>query len=173
MARLVNRTDRCGRYYSTCDGVRQCADPPGAGDARDGFLDPGRLDRHFRATGAADVVGVYSYGADRRGRWVAVDIDNHDDKADPNANRRYALRLYAELTGLGFRPLLCESNGWGGFHLWALLAEAVPAQTLRRFGLWVVRECAAHGVPTVEVFPRNEGETPWGAWLRVPGPVPN
>ena len=100
---------------------------------------------------------------------MGIDIDNHDDQGDPDANRKLALHVYAELARLGFACLLYESNGEGGFHVWVILSDPVHAEKLRRFGLWAVREHGRFGVPVVKEFPKNEGDTPWGNWLRLPG----
>ncbi len=168
---LVNRTDRCGRYYAVAgDKTRSCADPAKSGDAHDGFLDLMRLQDHFWADGTDEIVGIYSYGADKSGKWIVVDIDKHDERADGDANRRYALRLYEKLTGLGFVCLLYESNGNGGFHLWVLFASPVPAAVLYRFGNWAVRDHSEHSQPKPpEVFPKSGGTTPWGSFVRLPG----
>ena len=172
MPRLVNRTDRCGRYYFNreANATRQCADPPKEEDSRQGFLTITRLVRHFKATETGAVVGVYSYGPDGQGKWCGIDIDNHDDKGDPLANERYAVHLARTCIAIGLAVLLYESNGKGGFHLWVLLDGAVPAAILRRLGNWLVRGHADHGFSEPpEVFPKNDGDTPWGNWLRLPG----
>lgn len=167
---LVNRTDRCGKHYLDGDRVKRCADPPDGKDARDGYLDHARLLRHCRARNCGDVIGGFSYGPDKRGKWVLIDIDNHGGKADPEANRRFALHLYQLCADLGLAVLLYESNGNGGFHLWVLFDRPVPAAVLHAFGTWLVHDHAAHGfAQPPEVFPKNDGDTDWGHWVRFPG----
>jgi hypothetical protein len=115
------------------------------------------------------VVGVYSYDAHKIGKWVAIDIDNHNDQGDPKANERYALHLHQVLTQMGFVCLLYESNGRGGFHLWVLFATPVLAEILHRFGVWLVRDYAKYGFSKEpEVFPKST-DKPWGNWLRMVG----
>src|SRR5262249_9090221 len=152
---------RHGKYYRNAEGeVRQCADPANAHHTKAGHLSRDKLIRHFRATDTNDIIGVYAYDADKKGKWVAIDIDAHDDQADPEANRRYAVHLYLNLGRLGFTPLLYESNGKGGFHLWALLSGPVTAAVLHRFGNWLVRDHREHGFDKPpEVFPKSAGET--------------
>lgn len=170
MHHLVNRTDRCGKHYRADDGsVRRCADPADPDDARDGLLDQQRLEQHFRARGPEDVIGGFSYGPDGRGRWTVIDIDLHGE-GDPAANERYARHLFKLCDDLGIACLLADSDGKGGFHLWALFDRPVPAATLRAFGQWLVHDHAGHGLgKPPEVFPKNDGATAWGSWVRFPG----
>ncbi len=53
-----------------------------------------------------------------------------------------------------------------------MFASPVPAETLHRFGMWLTRNSAEHGVAAVEVFPKNAGDTSWGHALRLPGRHP-
>jgi len=131
---LVNRDDRHGKYYQQPDGtVRQCADPANARDAKAGHLDRGEnWSGTSRAADTNDIVGVYAYDAEKQGKWVAIDIDNHDDKADTEANRRYALHLYDRVTGLGFvGPLVREQRQRVDFICGFLFASPVPATVLQ------------------------------------------
>jgi len=172
MLRLVNRTDRCGRYSVNKETGRAkpYADPPEAEDAKVGYLNHARLAQHFRATETRAVVGSYSYGADKFGKWLCIDIDNHDDKGDPLANERYAVHVARRAAALGLCVLLYESNGRGGFHLWVLFDGAVAAALLRSLGNWLVRDFAAFGFEKIpEVFPKSDGATEWGNWVRLPG----
>lgn len=172
MGRLVNRTDRCGRHYTDpgSGAVRRCADPPDEAKARDGFLDLGKLVRHFQAAGPADVLGGFAYGPDRRGKWALVDVDAHGPGDDPERNRRYALHLAGVCRDLGLSALLLDTNGRGSFHLWVLFDRPVPAAVLYAFGRWLVHDHAEHGFgEPPETFPKNAGDTPWGHWVRFPG----
>ena len=125
---IVNRDDRYGHYYQDKDGeIQSCAVPAQAEQAKSGLLSQSCLETHFRATETKHIIGVYSYGADKLGKWVGIDIDNHDDKADVEANRRDALHLFNRLTRLRVVCLLYESNGRGGFHLWVLFSTPISA----------------------------------------------
>src|SRR5688572_8913289 len=100
---LVNRTDRRGKYYLKDGKIRKCADPRHG--ARDGVIDLDRLIAHFRARTHDDVIGLFSNGPDKRGKWLAIDLDNHHhDGAVAERNLRYALHLYSHLTSLGINP---------------------------------------------------------------------
>ena len=153
------------------------AGPTGQCEPRPGFLDAARLARHFAATRADDAVGLHALDADGLGRWVAVDIDNHGGTdADPAVNGRYASVLFDRLAGLGFTPVLTDSDGKGGFHLRALLDRPTPGEVLFWFGRWLVRDFAAHGFESPpETFPKQAALSDtkrFGSWLRLPGRHP-
>lgn len=168
MARMVNRNDRCGGSY--VDGqdrkVKRTTRP--SKGPQSGYVSHRLLVAHFRATKTEDVIGLHALGPDSHGRWLGIDIDAHEGEAvDPEANLRFALDLYALLAGFGFRVLLYESNGSGGYHLLVLFTNPVPGEILFRFGHWLVRDQPHH-----EVFPKQpklDEKTQFGNWLRVIG----
>ena len=174
LARLVNRTDRCGGCYGdeTTGDVRRTTRP--ASGPKPGYVDLRLLARHFRARATEDVIGLHSLGADGFGKWVGVDIDAHPGaEADPEANERFAVAIYDRLAGLGFTPLLSESNGKGGYHVRALFGDPVGGPVLFAFGRWLVRDAAGYGfAKPPEVFPKQaviDGDTKFGNWLRLIG----
>lgn len=172
MDRLVCRTDRLGRYYSDGNGaVRSCAAPADEKDVRPGYLTIAKLRQHFRATDTRHVLGAYTYGPDDTGKHTTIDLDNHDDRPDTAvANERYALHLYSLCADLGFKPLVYESDGKGGFHVRVLFDQPVHARLLRAFGLWLAHDHAEHGITAPpEVFPKNAGGSPFGSFVRLPG----
>ncbi|HEY1187147.1 MAG TPA: phage/plasmid primase, P4 family [Gemmata sp.] len=172
MVRIVNRSDRCGAYFVR-DGKTSTYTAPAKGP-RSGHVDHRLLARHFRATDTAHVVGAHALGADGCGKWAGVDIDAHPGTvADPVANERFARSVFERLVGIGFKPLLTESNGAGGYHVRALLADPVPGDRLFAFGRWLVRDSAKFGfAKPPEAFPKQpkiDDETKYGNWLRLPG----
>jgi hypothetical protein len=74
---------------------------------------------------------------------------------------------------MGFRPLLTDSNGEGGYHLRVLLCEAAPTAEVWGFLCWLTGDHGALGLPKrPECFPKQKAVTdknPFGNWLRVPG----
>src|SRR5262249_13888907 len=150
--------------------------PKGARRAR-GPLTAAVLVNHFQREATEARVGLHSTYRDEAGecwsRWGAVDLDAHPGQpCDPDPNLRYALALYAAAGALGFRPLLFDSNGRGGYHL--LLVFSAPVSTRTVFSLlqWLIRDWGSHGFTRPpETFPRQPGiaECKYGNWLRLPG----
>jgi replicative DNA helicase len=131
------------------------------------------LRRHFRASAPEDVIGLHSTSHDNTSLWGAVDTDYHGEGGnDPDANLRASLSWYEKLSGMGFHPLLTDSNGKGGYHLRILLARPVATEDLFWFLRDLVSDHAKHGIPNrPETFPKQSklkaGRC--GNWLRLPG----
>ncbi len=103
-----------------------------------------------------------------------VPYNSRTESDSPEANERFAVAKYAELVALGFRPLLTESDGKGGYHLRILFRESVAGPILHRFALWMTKGNTLGKRP--ESFPKQAeiGPTcPFGNWLRAPGKHPN
>ena len=94
------------------------------------------------------------------------------------ANQDAALAWFDVLTGLGFHPLLTDSNGKGGYHLRVVFDEPTLTPHVRQLGRWLVRDWQQRGLDgEPEVFPKQPEITPAGAgscgnWLRLPGRYP-
>jgi hypothetical protein len=102
-----------------------------------------------------------------------VDIDRHGDGGNaPGDNLAAALAWHDGLARHGFRPLLTDSNGAGGYHLLFLLAG--PAATADVYALLksLTADFATHGLTAApETFPKQPRIRPggFGNWLRLPG----
>jgi P4 family phage/plasmid primase-like protien len=166
--RLVNRGDRWG-------AIGNMAGKPGWYKAT-GQLTTKKLARHFKGADATDVVGVYSTAPDPGGAcwslWVGADLDHHGEGPAPETTWKAAIACYGILTGLGFRPILEDSNGRGGYHVWVLFSDRVQTAIVRAFGLWLVRDWKSWGLDAIpEIFPKQDWITPkdCGNLLRLPG----
>jgi hypothetical protein len=178
--RLVNRTDAWGAYrppeewgkeYRRRDGS---TGKLGRTTTRKGRHTRCLLVNHFRATGRADVIGLHSTGEDSTSLWGALDIDRHGPTGNAaDANLRAALAWHDRLAAAGFRPLLTDSNGAGGYHLRILLAGPAPTPRLYAFLQRLVADHRRHGMTAPpEAFPKQarlDQRTRFGNWLRVPG----
>src|SRR4051794_24561592 len=165
---LVNRDDAWGGYYSDREGntrqtTHKAGDPIGRdGKKARGTLSLANLAAHFRATRTDSVLGLHSTSRDGEGRcwsrWLAIDIDRHGDDGDPEANLRFALHLFGIARDLGFRPLLIDSNGRGGYHLILVFDGPTPTREVFTFARWLIREWEAHGLDgQPETFPKQPG----------------
>lgn len=173
--RLIVRTTAYGAYWVSKDGKVK---PTTTKEP----LTRRRLFRHFRARETGDVIGghvvVFQQSEGIRGpvclsKLMCLDIDLHDgDTVSPEANLAAALAWFAVLIGLGFHPLLIDSDGKGGLRLYVLLDDPVLSLHARQLGRWLVRDWQAHGLlKSPDVFPaQNEiGPEGFGNWLRFPG----
>ncbi len=133
------------------------------------------LVRHFRATAPEHVVGLHTTAPDNTSRWGAVELDGHDgpDPPDPEVLFAAAEGWYRRQAGMGFRPLLTDSNGKGGLHLLTIFSRPVPTAAVFAFLQRLTDDFAAYGLAArPETFPKQARVTdknPFGNWLRVPG----
>jgi hypothetical protein len=105
-------------------------------------------------------------------RWLALDIDRHDDKVNPEATWKVARTWYDRARELGFNPLLFDSNGRGGYHLLLIFDNTTTTAQVHRFSKWLSRDWKELGLSQApEVFPKQEtiGPGGYGNWLRLPG----
>jgi hypothetical protein len=185
-----------GRSYTGRDGQRRelgrsYTGPAAAADRGKAKLTASRIAQHFKigrcylsrsgepwlwgqTRAQSRVIGLHAASPENTSLWGAVDIDHHgDDNAPTDTNWRAALAWYEKLCRLGFRPLLVDSNGCGGFHLWVLFNQAIPTCRVYAFLGWLVADHAEHGMGAPpECFPKRpflDERVRYGSWLRVPG----
>jgi hypothetical protein len=163
---MVNRDDRCGAYI-----------------APEKRRNPNRkaLTSHFRVTKSTlrshfagkSLCGLHSTSKTGTCQWLAIDIDAHGEASQSvrEANLRAALEWHDRLVGLGFRPLLLDSNGGGGFHLLTFFAKPVSEAVTYRLGRWLTRDWQHFLDECPEVFPKQPERKGKGLgnWLRLPG----
>ena len=130
----MNRTDCYGGYYAKDGKTETTTHKRG--------LTPAVLRQHFRATCTDDVIGLHSAG-DSEGATLSgtmrVDLDFHDATDDVDANQRAATAWSGVLVGLGFHPLLIDSNGKGGLWLEVVFDGPILALHSRQLGRWLTR----------------------------------
>ena len=180
LARLVNRTDVWGRYLplrnrkKAADGsLNNAITAPFRDERGKVFLGISSLEKHFRARQAGGVLGVHSSAADGSCRWLAIDIDLHDEddlSVSREGNFVAAKGWYEKLNSLGMDPVLLDSNGRGGFHLWLLFDEPMNGSLVRKFAEQLVADFSVRGLDSQpEIFPGKRVQHHYGSWLRLPG----
>lgn len=182
VSRLVNRTDAWGGYRPPSEWNKEfqrqdgTTGKLGATTTHKGRLDSYYLGCHFRAMDRGTLIGLHSTSPDSTSKWGALDIDWHGPTSTaPDINVRAALAWYDRLARDGFRPLLVDSNGAGGFHLWILFASPAPTPRVYSFLRRLTTEAMGMAKPP-ECFPKQaflrplpDGRPGYGNWLRVPG----
>lgn len=176
---LVNRTDVWGRYLakkyrqSEEGPVNHAITAPFRDERGKVFLNQSSLEKHFRTQLVSGVLGLHSTSASLSSRWLAIDIDLHDEEelsVTAESNFAAALHWYRVLIEAGFDPLLMDSNGKGGFHLLVVFATPMCTRSVNRFGLDLVSDFANRGLDVApEIFPGKPAWNHYGDWLRLPG----
>jgi hypothetical protein len=179
-ARLVNRTEAWGGYRPPGEWGKEFRRPDGRPGklgqttTRKGELTRQTLAGHFRGRDRAALVGLHSTSPANTSRWGFLDIDWHGpDSTAPEVNQGAALHWHGELARRGFRPVLLDSNGRGGFHLGFVLREPAPTPAVHHFlGLLTAAHAEAGLRAPPERFPKQAslgGGLRLGNWLRLPG----
>ena len=132
MKRLVNRRDVWSQYTLRDGKVGVVMLPiPERRKLGTDMVTLNKLHRHFQAKSAAHLIGLFSISDHSTCKWFAVDVDLHDETlpgADEIAEANFAAALeWAEkLRDQGMDPMLLDSNGVGGYHVWVLLDKEYP-----------------------------------------------
>jgi len=150
---LANRTDAYGTYRN---GFALVVKEP---------LTAELVAAHFRGE---IVVGVFAISRENTCLWVAWDFDNHG--GDPEHGKRNlaaAWALFLKLGAMGLHPMLEDSDGQGGYHVWLRFTKPVPSERAFAF--------ARHHCPEgAEFFPKQPriDAGGYGNWMRLPGHHP-
>ena len=184
MAHLVNRKDVWGQYsllspHEALDQGRayKAMTLPIASMRGEDMVTLDKLARHFasRRQHRPQLIGLHAESREGTSRWLAIDIDNHDLEAvgAPERARRNlagALEWWRLLGERGYDPLLFDSSGKGGYHLWVLLAEPAPTAHVWAMvkALATTWECH-HLEEEPEIFPKQPKAGSLNAWFRLPG----
>lgn len=176
MRRLVNRTDVWGRYTAKKyreNSQNHAITAPFRDERGKVFLNESSLEKHFRTQLVSGVLGLHSTSSDISSRWLAIDIDLHDeDELSVTAEGNFvaARHWFHALSEAGFDPILMDSNGRGGFHLMVLFANPMCTHSVHRFGKQLVKDFAMRGLDQQpELFPGKPQWHHYGDWLRLPG----
>ncbi len=146
-ARLVNRTDVWGGYWVGQDDTGAPSvnrmTRPAKKHRGQMVLTQGILRRHFAARGTRDVIGTHTTSTENTSLWGGLDLDRHGETPPAEVTERAALGWYVRLTAdWGFRTLLTDSDGQGGYHLRVLLRIATPTARVWTFLRWLTRDHA-------------------------------
>jgi hypothetical protein len=184
MERLVNRRDVWGQYaLLSPEQARETGRtykamtlpvPEMRGEDR---VSLDKLARHFasRRLHRPQLIGLHAESQEGTSRWLGIDIDNHDLDAvgaDGRARRNLAgaLAWWRAFGERGHDPLLFDSSGRGGYHLWVLFAEPAPTAAVFDLVKAVATTWEANQLEEEpEVFPKQPRPGSLNAWFRLPG----
>ena len=184
MLRLVNRKDVWGQYAALTPGEQKklgraykAMTLPVASKRGPDMVTLDKLTRHFasRHQRRPQIIGLHAKSEEDTSRWFGIDIDMHDDsKADAEAHARRnliaAIDWWRRLQALGYDPLLFDSNGNGGYHLWVLFDQPAPTQDVFGMAWSLVSEWQKSNLmEEPETFPKQLKPGSLGAWFRLPG----
>lgn len=176
MRTLVNRTDVWGRYIAKKSRERtanHAITAPFRDERGKVFLNETSLEKHFKTKLVSGVLGLHSTSADITSRWLAIDIDLHDEEelsVTAEGNFAAAKRWHARLADMGFDPLLLDSNGKGGFHLLIVFETPMCTHSVHQFAKRLVADFDRMGLDDVpELFPGKPQWNHYGDWLRLFG----
>lgn len=121
-----------------------------------------RSHRHGEVT-----VGTYIVKPPDLARTLVFDIDGHGTK-DPAEVEEELRKVEVILGILNLTRRGVEDSGGGGYHVWLVADEYMPAETLYRLGRGVREEA---GLPRLEVFPKQTQVRKLGNLVKLPGGV--
>ena len=179
LLRLVNRTDVWGRYLKKRHRTNKAGEKnnaitaPFSSERGKVFLGLSSLEKHFKTRDGGGVLGIHSASRDGSSRWLGIDIDLHDDddlSVTREGNFVAARGWWQQLVDAGFDPLMMDSNGRGGYHIWVVFEHPMITKTVRRFATDLVANYSVRGLDaSPDLFPKTYREGHYGSWLRLPG----
>ena len=181
MERFVNRRDVWSQYTVSKGEVRVFMLPiPERRKLGTDMVTFDKLKRHFSGKQPGHLIGLHSISDHATAKWFAVDVDLHDEKAInagelARANFNAALEWSQRLQADGFDPMLMDSNGVGGYHVWTLLDKEYPLADVYDYANELRSDYAEFGLlKKPEIFPprREVDKDSLPYTLRLPGRHP-
>ena len=136
-----------------------------------------KLRRHYSGRAISHLIGLHSISDHSTCKWFAIDIDLHDETvadADEVAANNFAAAMEwsGKLRELGMDPIVFDSNGVGGYHIWTLFDKEYPLEDVFDFADEMRSNWEELGLPRKpEIFPPKrhvaKDDLPYG--LRLPG----
>jgi hypothetical protein len=178
MRRLVNRRDVWSQYTIKNGEVGVVMLPiKERRKAGTDMVTLNKLRRHFAGRAVSHLIGLHAISDHSTAKWFAIDIDMHDENvidADEVASSNwYAAQGWCRiLREAGLDPILMDSNGVGGYHIWVLLDREYPLADVFDYADRLRSNWESFGLPRrPEIFPPkrkvDEDDLPYG--LRLPG----
>jgi hypothetical protein len=172
MERMVNRTDVWGRYTGRREGEYKAVTAPFREERGKVQLNLSSLEKHFKAKAGRGVLGVHSTSRMLTSLWLAIDVDRHDEDdlaVTPEANFAAVNSWRMRLVAAGFDPLLVDSNGIGGLHLFLFFEEPMDTRAVHEFAQTLIGDFPTWLDSRPELFPGGIEHGHFGRWLRLPG----
>lgn len=169
LSTMVNRTDVWGIYglWIDGDGVEHLTRTGPAKKNRGKVsLTIQTLVNHY--TGE-EVIGLHSTTAIDTCRWMAFDIDAHNDADVAAKNWADTLKISDRLNAKGLSHIIEDSNGKGGIHIWCIFNGPAPSPDI----FLLAQDIATAAGVACECFPKqakaSETSEGYGNYLRLPG----
>lgn len=174
---LVNRTDIWGQYTGKPKSKWKALTMPRREKRGETLLTQEHVEKHFGTLKRNQLMGVHAQSADGMCRWFAIDLDLHDaegfEAQDIAARNMAAATAWWEIMQMkGLDPLLYDSNGRGGYHIFVVLAEPTEMAKVYQFAQSIISDWSARNLEMIpETFPKSAELTEKGNgnWLRLPG----
>ncbi len=184
MQHLVNRKDVWGQYsvLTPAERIKQgrsykAMTLPRKDMRGEDMVTLDKLTRHFasRHHHKPQIIGLHAKSKQTTSKWLGIDIDCHDSDAvaaEDHARRNLtgALKWWHDFQKMGYDPLLFDSNGAGGYHLWVLFKEPAPTEDVYMLAKSIVTQWESNNLDEEpETFPKKVKEGSLGSWFRLPG----
>ncbi len=167
MERIVNRRDVWSQYTIKNDRISVVMLPiKERRKLGTDMVTITKLERHFSGRSPAHLIGLHSISDHATCKWFSIDIDLHDESvtnADEiiDANKTATFEWAGRLREMGMDPLVLDSNGEGGFHIWVLLDDEYPLADIFDFVDSIRADWDDLGLPRKpEVFPPKRAVAP-------------
>ena len=184
MQHMVNRKDVWGQYSVLTPNERikegrsyKAMTLPRKDMRGDDMVTIDKLTRHFasRHHHKPQIIGLHTKSKEDTSLWLGIDIDCHDTDsvaAEDHARRNLngAIKWWKEFQKMGYDPLLIDSSGKGGYHIWVLFKEPAPTEDVYALAKSFALKWESNNLDEEpETFPKKVKEGSLGSWFRLPG----
>jgi len=117
-------------------------------------------------------VGAFSVSPENECKTFIGDIDAHEDTDIADRNLERVNLIVETLAEFDLYPLVCDSDGKGGFHVREHFKKPIPSEVGHWLGKFINDRLESAGLQKVEFFPKQSelvNDRPYGNWVRLPG----